>query len=294
METKKENYEIPLLTAADVECRVGMVKQGKKGYGCSVLLYKNARCDMRILDEVFGVMGWQRSHEVIGKNLYCTVSVKDPVSGEWIRKQDVGTESNTEAEKGAASDAFKRACTNIGIGRELYTAPFLWVPLDQDEIKRQGDKIKTDTTFNVVDIEYDDNRRISRVVIADDSGCVRLDKRCGDKKSKTNTTRNTKTTTTTKTNTVAKETAASTKSTDAPAITSKPQTRVEDNTSAVKFTEVVGVCNDCKCEIRNAKVVAYSNKEFGVTLCMKCQDKRRAVRNNILDEKKAEREKTKE
>lgn len=111
------------LDAEDIECRVSTISEK----GCSLLLYKDARCDMRILDESVGSMNWKRSHELINGNLFCNVSIYDNEKKEWITKQDVGTESYTEKEKGQASDSFKRACFNWGIGRELYTAPFIWV-----------------------------------------------------------------------------------------------------------------------------------------------------------------------
>ena len=111
------------LRADEIEVRVGIVKKN----GISLLLYKDALCDMNILDETFGITGWQRKHELINGALFCTVSIKGE-NGEWISKQDVGVESYTEAVKGAASDSFKRPCFNIGIGRELYTAPFIWIP----------------------------------------------------------------------------------------------------------------------------------------------------------------------
>ena len=111
------------LNKDEIECRVATVNEK----GCSLLLYKDARCDMNILDETLGVTGWRRSHEIIGGNLFCTVEVYDDQKKEWIYKQDVGVESYTEKEKGQASDSFKRACFNLGIGRELYTAPFIWI-----------------------------------------------------------------------------------------------------------------------------------------------------------------------
>lgn len=114
------------LRADEIEVRVGVVRKN----GISLLLYKDARCDMNILDETFGITGWKRHHELINGSLFCTVSIKGE-NGEWISKQDVGVESYTEAVKGAASDSFKRACFNIGIGRELYTAPFIWISSDK-------------------------------------------------------------------------------------------------------------------------------------------------------------------
>lgn len=110
------------LRADEIECRVGTVKEGK---GVSLLLYKDARCDMNVLDETVGAMNWQKSYS--RENANCTVSIWDADKGIWVSKEDTGTESRTEAEKGLASDSFKRACFNWGIGRELYTAPFIWM-----------------------------------------------------------------------------------------------------------------------------------------------------------------------
>ena len=122
------------LRADEIEARVGVVRKN----GISLLLYKDARCDMNILDETFGITGWKRHHELINGSLFCTVSIRDE-NGEWISKQDVGVESYTEAVKGAASDSFKRACFNIGIGRELYTAPFIWVSSDKVSIAEDNE-----------------------------------------------------------------------------------------------------------------------------------------------------------
>lgn len=152
--------EIRLLNADEIDARVATVTQK----GCSLLLYKDARCDMRLLDETFGSMNWSRSHEVIDGNLYCNVSVWDKEKGMWITKQDVGVESYSEKEKGQASDAFKRACFNFGIGRELYTAPFIWVNTTKDDLNAQG-KIKT--TFKVQSIGYNEKREINMLVIVD-------------------------------------------------------------------------------------------------------------------------------
>lgn len=164
--------EIPLLKADDIECRVQQVKQSydKKTIEAILLLYKDARCDMKYLDALYGVTGWKRSHCLIGDRLYCTVEIWDNEKGAWIAKQDVGTESNTEKEKGQASDAFKRACFNIGIGRELYTAPVIKITLNEREYSGEGGKYKTYATFTVKEIEYDEDRRISKLVIVDRFG----------------------------------------------------------------------------------------------------------------------------
>ena len=125
------------LRADEIECRVQSVKEN----GLVLLLYKDARVDMNILDETVGSSNWQREHYECKGNLFCRVGVrmdrKDETGGyaEWVWKSDCGTESNTEAQKGEASDSFKRACFNWGIGRELYTAPFTWIPAEKCNIK---------------------------------------------------------------------------------------------------------------------------------------------------------------
>lgn len=118
------------LRADEVDCKVKMVKQN----GVMLLLYKDARCDQNILDETVGPMNWQKSYQLIDGQLFCTLQIWDTEKQMWISKQDVGIESATEAEKGRASDAQKRAAFAFGIGRELYTAPFIWIPADKCNI----------------------------------------------------------------------------------------------------------------------------------------------------------------
>ena len=163
---------IRTLRADEIECRVQQVK----GNGCVLLLYKDARCDMRILDEVFGVDGWEREHQVVNGNLYCTVRIWSEKRNQWISKQDVGTESNTEKQKGEASDSFKRACFNIGIGRELYSAPFTWITLNKEEVSEKNGKhaLNYKVKFSVKEIEYDEHREISKLVIIDQDGKERF------------------------------------------------------------------------------------------------------------------------
>ena len=164
--------EIRTLRADEIECRVQQVKSN----GCVLLLYKDARCDMRILDEVFGIDGWEREHQVVNGNLYCTVRVWSEKRNQWISKQDVGTESNTEKQKGEASDSFKRACFNIGIGRELYSAPFTWITLNKEEISEKNGKctLSYKVKFSVKEIEYDKHREISKLIIIDQDGKERF------------------------------------------------------------------------------------------------------------------------
>ena len=124
------HLEFRALRADEIEVRVASVRED----GLSLLLYKDARVDQNVLDETVGPMNWQRHHSRENKN--CTVSIWDEDKQQWIEKEDTGTESYTEAEKGLASDSFKRACFNWGIGRELYTAPFIWVKASDCNIKK--------------------------------------------------------------------------------------------------------------------------------------------------------------
>jgi hypothetical protein len=125
------------LRADEIDCRIAQIKEKDgKPAGLSLLLYKDARCDQNILDETVGPMCWERKHS--RENANCTVSIWCEERGCWVSKEDTGTESNTEKEKGLASDSFKRACFNWGIGRELYTAPFIWIAPDKCEFKKDG------------------------------------------------------------------------------------------------------------------------------------------------------------
>ena len=122
------------LRADEIECRVQSVKPN----GLVLLLYKDARVDMNILDETVESSNWQREHYECKGNLFCRVGIDvgthEGKTERWVFKSDCGTESNTEAQKGEASDSFKRACFNWGIGRELYTAPFTWIPAEKCNI----------------------------------------------------------------------------------------------------------------------------------------------------------------
>lgn len=135
----------------EVECRISTINEK----GLSLLLYKDARVDQNVLDETVGVMDWKREHQMIGDRLYCTVSLWDREKKQWISKQDVGTESYTEKEKGQASDSFKRACFNLGIGRELYTAPFIWVKAVDCRISERAGKKVCHDRFRVTKMEVD-------------------------------------------------------------------------------------------------------------------------------------------
>ena len=148
------------LKASEIECRVNQINEN----GLTLLLYKDARCDMNILDETVGSMNWQRKHN--RDNANCIVSIYDDKKNIWIEKEDTGIESNNQAEKGLASDSFKRACVNWGIGRELYTAPFIYIPSDNCKIKKNDKgKFITYDKFRVGAISYDENKNINGLII---------------------------------------------------------------------------------------------------------------------------------
>ena len=160
------------LKAEEIDVRVGNVYS----WGYSLLLYKDARCDMNILDETIGAENWQRDHKEIKGNLYCGVAIWDKEKSQWTWKWDCGTESNTEKEKGEASDSFKRACFNIGIGRELYTSPNIAVSCEMKTEKVGGKDVykipaeEQKRRFRVKEIEYNDKREIVKLVIVDNKG----------------------------------------------------------------------------------------------------------------------------
>lgn len=157
------------LTENDIEVRVQSVKEK----GLILLLYKNARVDMSILDESVGAENWQREHYECKGNLFCRVGINVNYADksepqEWVYKSDCGTESNTEAQKGEASDSFKRACFNWGIGRELYTSPFIWIPAKLCSIENG----KCYDRFRVEKLRIE-NKRITALAIWNDSLNVR-------------------------------------------------------------------------------------------------------------------------
>ena len=249
----KENKgpEIRLLNANEIDVRVQSIGKTRNGtVGAVLLLYKDARVDMKILDEVFGIYGWKRSHELINGNLFCTISIRDKETGEWISKQDVGVESNTEKEKGQASDAFKRAGFNIGIGRELYTAPFIYVELMDSEYyaERQGQKeiyrCFPSTRFSVAHVGYNDRREISELVIVDRNGNVRFDMNA--QKTTTNA--------------------------QGPSVNTNAQAGRQKAQQAPQGASSGPVCPECGGPISSAEQ-QYSMKKYGRELCRSCQKK---------------------
>lgn len=152
-----------LLTEQEIECKVKKVAAN----GAALLLYKTARTDMDLLDETVGAERWTCDYKEIKGNLYCGIAIKE--SDEWIWKWDCGIESREDEEgnqkKGEASDSFKRAGFKWGIGRELYTAPFIFVPADKMTISSANGRFRTYDTFRVEKIAYDERRNISGLSI---------------------------------------------------------------------------------------------------------------------------------
>ena len=165
------------LKAEEIDCRIAQIDTN----WCTLLLYKDARVDQDILDETVGAMNWQRKH--LRDNANCIIEIWDIDKQQWVSKEDTGTESFSEAEKGLASDSFKRAGFNWGIGRELYTSPSIFI-LPKKEMAKKGKegefylnakgKAETKTKFYVEYIDYDDNDNIKDLVIRDNKNNPRF------------------------------------------------------------------------------------------------------------------------
>lgn len=237
-----------LLKADEIECRIASISEK----GLSLLLYKTARTDANILDETVGSENWANDFKVVDGVLYGEISIYDPQLDRWVSKWDAGTESNTEAEKGRASDAFKRAGFKWGIGRELYTAPFIWITPDKCTIEdRKGKKVCYDN-FRVVEIGYNEKGEINKLTIANDKRGV--DVFCYPKRSAIKY--------------------GESKNTDAPLVDEKHPQEGPDG---------YYYCAECGEAISNIKVngrvympnevAERSLKKHGTQLCWKCQKK---------------------
>lgn len=234
-----------LLKADEIECRINQITE--KGVG--ILLYKTARTDYALLDETVGMMNWQNQYTVIDGKMYCGIAIKDEKTGTWVWKYNCGVESNTEAEKGQASDAMKRAGFCWGIGTELYSAPFIWIPADKCNIKKRekDGKLMCFDSFRVSDISYDDTETVSALVIKDARGNVAF-------------------------------AFGKNKRGSAPAASDVIR---RENTQADPQSPpepvFVPKCKDCGAEITE-KVHDYSVKKFGAPYCMTCQKNHNANR----------------
>lgn len=149
------------LNADEIDVRVATVKEN----GVSLLLYKDARVDQNLLDETVGQFSWQRDHKELKGVIYCGIGIYNEKANQWVWKWDAGSESFADKEKGEASDSFKRAGFNWGIGRELYTSPFIWVNKENVNLISKGNGFTTYDTFIVKDITYDLNGNIKDLTI---------------------------------------------------------------------------------------------------------------------------------
>ena len=156
-----------LLKAEEIECRVAQVS----AKGCSLLLYKTARVDRAILTETYGDL-WQNDYKTIDGKMYGGIGIYNSDLKEWLWRWDCGTESNTEAEKGQASDCFKRAGFKWGIGIELYSTPFIWVNCETEQYNGKWKLKDKYAKFDVKEFGCDANRNINKLVITDSKGKV--------------------------------------------------------------------------------------------------------------------------
>lgn len=160
-----KELSFPLLKADDIECRVGTVKENE---GYSLLLYKTARTDAKYLDQVVGAMNWQVKYYLLNDVLFCSIGVYNEERNEWIWKDDCGSETEVEKEKGQSSDAFKRAGFRWSIGRsELYSAPFIWIKeegVNKLSLKKRRWEVKS--------ISYNANKEIETLEIVNEKGEV--------------------------------------------------------------------------------------------------------------------------
>lgn len=154
-----------LLTKDEIELRVKKFnnKDKENATKAMLVLYKTARTDMNILDETFGFENWQSDYKDLKDVMYCGIGIrasklnKDLPSDEYVWKWNAGSESNTEKEKGEASDAFKRAGVLWGIGRELYKWHGIWVPYIHKQDQYRG--------FKIDEIAYDENGEPSKLKV---------------------------------------------------------------------------------------------------------------------------------
>jgi hypothetical protein len=164
------------LSIADIDFRVQSINKGKYA---TILAYKDARVDMCRLDDVCGIDGWKRDYKEIGGLLFGGVAIWSDRLKEWIWKWDVGTESTTEKEKGLASDSFKRACFNLGIGRELYDYPLISIKLNDNECSEQNGRMKQSYGLRLKDwvwfSQFDPNNKLNYLACKDEKGNKRFE-----------------------------------------------------------------------------------------------------------------------
>lgn len=231
-----------MLCPDEIECRVARVTEKS----VQLLLYKTARTDAALLDETVGWLNWQTEFKTVDGKLVCKMSIKDPATGEWISKENAGTESNMEAVKGEFSDAQKRAGFSWGIGAELYSSPQIYVPVSKCNVKNG----KCYDEFEVTSIGYDAAQNINALVISVNGQPVwnmGSQKKVAADKAK-------------------EETPPPHDDEDL------PFTFHDEPGGKPEVFNNVYVCSSCRKEITQ-KVAKYSYDKFGKYLCMNCQKK---------------------
>ena len=167
-----KNLAVPL-RADQIDFRIQSINKG--GFA-TILAYKDARCDMQRLDDVCGPLGWRREHS--RDNANCTILIWDDEKKFWVGKEDTGTESYTESEKGLASDSFKRAAFNWGIGRELYDYPVIQVKLADQEFQVNGQQVKATWKLKLKEWrwinQFDENGNLTFLAAKDENGQMRF------------------------------------------------------------------------------------------------------------------------
>ena len=154
-----KEIKFPLLTREDIELRIGQMS--KDGAKASLLLYQDARCGMKYLDQVVGAGKWQKKYYEVRGLVICSLGIYDDETQQWVWKDDTGTAGSIEEEKSIISDSFKRCCVCWGLARELYTSPTIWV-----DIKSKYDK------FFVSYISYNEDREIDKLEIVNEKNEV--------------------------------------------------------------------------------------------------------------------------
>jgi len=227
------------LTANMVEVRINQVRRVEDGYYATLLLYQESRASMDALDFLFDSK-WKREHQLIGNQVYCTISVWDSELKEWIDRSDVGSAGEFEVDKAKASDSFKRAAVNfIPAFRALYKAPEIRIRLSDNEVYSGEGKPKCYAKFVVAELEFDEDKQsFSKLKIVDKNGEVRFD--------------------------INKTTAVhNTSNYSATTATNDPKKTVYSGGY---------VCGDCGAKITD-KVHKFSQDKYGKDLCMSCQKK---------------------
>lgn len=238
--------EIRLLKKSEIRLRVGNFVESQYGVYVNLLAHTDARTCSKILDETFGVLGWQRGYQGINNELFCEVSVWDEDKKQWNKKSDVGAKANDGSTKGCASDAFKRACVGHGIARELYSLKNIGFKLESDEFFKKGETIKSNEQFFVSEIAYDEqNRTFTEFVVVDKNNKVRY--RLSTKN----------------------QSAGGTEHNEPKLNSSQAVKPSQGNTDKGKH------CQECRTVIP-LNVATYSSKHFGRPLCFNCQQKHKA------------------